>query len=632
MRGDSAREPWLSIPRTAAGARHASRGSVRGKWTLLLPPAACVAVGLILALAPALVFLGRTGSWGFLPNYDAQLYLQIAARAYFSAGQHAAVSARLAALYPRLLFTLPAVAARLAGWTAFAVNGIWRAWSGVALALGFYALFVLALRPRRAAAHWRAALLAAAVMAEPGPLWITWLLHGGWRPLLAGRLGIHPTLQPLWRIVDPAVSLPFLLAFLALWLAAAQRGARRPAWPWIAAAGGALGLLFYVYFYDWTAALVALALTAILARPQARNCAAIAAIGVAIGAAGAWHASSLHAHAAPGAMARLNVFVPVGRLALRAEHWGLVGILLVSALLFWIAHRRRPGGARTADAAPAPAPNTASPLVWPSVVGSLVAAAFLLSNSQFITGIEMQNNHWYRFLGHPLAVVLLLAAVEELVRRRMARAAWTAILIVIVIFGVYLRWRIGLRQTAAPPTASVAAFLAAAPPMAPGRTVAGSLEYADLAAVAYGARPLSGYSTLIDPGLDDRNWSARWALNAWLAGRPQRAGRRGIRRWLAQLFGPVRSGPAAADGPVMSAAQRARLGRLARHALRRIRHAPAAYLRRYHVRWLALAAGRNPPPVAGADWSIRGATGPWRVWRLRWRFVPAAAAPAVSPG
>ena len=632
MRGDRARGPLFSTSRAAVpGAQPAAASSGAGSktWRLLLPPAACITVGLLLALGPALVFMWRTGCWGFLPNYDAQLYLQIAARAYFSGAQHAAVSARLAALYPRLLFTLPAVAARLAGWSAFAINGIWRAWSGLALALGFYALFVMAGAPRRVATHWRAALLAAAVMAEPGPLWMKWLLHGGWRPLLAGRLGIHPTLQPLWRIVDPAVSLPFLLVFLALWLAAAQRSAQRLAWPWIAAAGGALGLLFYVYFYDWTAALAALAITALVARPQAKNCAAIAAIGIAIGAPGAWHASSLRSHAAAGAMARLNVFVPVGRLALRSEHWGLVAILLVSTLLFWIAHRRR--AARSAAEAPAPAPNAASELVWPAVVGPVAAAAFLLSNSQFVTGIEMQNNHWYRFLGHPLAVVLLLAAVESWVRRRMARAAWTAILIVIVIFGVYVRWRIGLRQTAAPPTASVPAFLAAAPAMAAGGTVAGSLAYADLAAVAYGARPLSGYSTLIDPGLDDRSWSARWALNAWLQGRPQRAGRRGIRRWLAQLFGPVRSGPAAADGPVMSAVQRARLGRLCRRALRRIRRAPAAYLRRYHVRWLALAAGRNPPTAPGAAWRFRGATGRWRVWRLRWISAPPAA-PRVNPG
>ena len=54
-----------------------------------------------------------------------------------------------------------------------------------------------------------------------------------------------------WRIITPGLSLAYLL--LHIWLVA--RACARPTPARLLASGAGLGLLFYVYFYYWTAAL-----------------------------------------------------------------------------------------------------------------------------------------------------------------------------------------------------------------------------------------------------------------------------------------------------------------------------------------------------------------------------------------
>jgi hypothetical protein len=565
------------------------------------PPLLTVALGLLLALIGPLRLFLATGSARFVSGFDDQLYLQVAARSYWPAHAHAAVSAALAALYPRLLMAPPAALARWFGLGPFAIGLLWRLWAGAAMAFFLWLLF-RELVPSGRNSAWTAALLAATVLAEPGPNWVKWLLHGGWRPAALLSLAGHPVLQPLWRVIDPAVTLPFLLLFLWLLL----RAIANPRWRNRLLAAAALALLFYVFFYYWTAALLALALAAAVDHRHIRDYAWIAGLGTLLGLPAVVRVLWLHARAAPSAWARLHAGIAVPRFALHPAHFGIVAILLVGWLL-----------ARAAARASPLSPAARAGL---TAVGAAAAAAFLLSNSQLVTGVEFQNDHWYRLLAHPLALLLLLAAVELALDAAAeskawgpaARRAWRAVLVAIVVFGLWARWGV-LRRPVPPPLANLVS-LAPAPGLAPGAVVAGSLDYADWAALANGARPLSGFTRVSDPSLTDAQVAARWALNAWLVQDPAAASPAGITRFLRRQFGPIPSGPSSEDSPVMDAAARARLGTLAAAAYRDVARAPLADLRRFRVAALALPPGALPRHIPGLIWRPLQAGPGWNLW------------------
>ncbi len=572
---------------TTSGSRLSGAGR---RWA---PPLGTVALGLLLALMGPLRLWLATGSARFVSGFDGQLYLQVAARSYWPADAHAAVSAALAALYPRLLMTPAAVLARGLGLSPFAVGLLWRIWAGAAMALLLWLLFREMLPPPRSG--WVAALLAAVVMAEPGPNWVKWLLHGGWRPAALHSLAGHPVLQPLWRVIDPAVTLPFLLLFLWLLL----RAVANPGWRRRLLAAAALALLFYVFFYYWTAALLALALAAALDRRRWRDYAWIAGLGALFGLPAVLRVLRLHARAPASAWARLHVGVAVPRFALHPAHFGIVAILFAGWLLALWSQRSRP--------------LSPAARVGLIAVGATAAAAFLLSNSQFVTGTEFQNDHWYRFLAHPMAMVLLLAAAASPKGRGSAlRRAWYALLLALVAFGLWARW--GVLRQPVPPALAPLVTLAPACGLAPGAVVAGALAYADWAAITNGARPLAGFTMVSDPSLTDAQVAARWALNAWLLQDPASATPAGITGFLRRQFGPIPSGPSSADSPVMDAAARARLGALAAAAYRALAAAPLPVLRRYRVAALALPPGAQPRLIPGLTWRPLPAGPGWNLW------------------
>src|SRR5207248_719987 len=102
---------------------------------------------------------------------------------------------------------------------------------------------------------WLALALAIVLLADAGAV-------AGWPLVKHAAMVVHvvregprspylnyaPILLPLWRLVTPALSAPFLLLHVGLLARARQRPT---AWR-LAASGAGFGLLFYVYFYFWT--------------------------------------------------------------------------------------------------------------------------------------------------------------------------------------------------------------------------------------------------------------------------------------------------------------------------------------------------------------------------------------------
>src|SRR5207248_3204022 len=79
-------------------------------------------------------------------------------------------------------------------------------------------------------------------------------------PLAESALTPNAASLPQWRILNPVLCWPWWLAFFAL----VARAVAAPTRWRVVAAGVACGLLFYVYFYLWTAAVAGLVLAAVV--------------------------------------------------------------------------------------------------------------------------------------------------------------------------------------------------------------------------------------------------------------------------------------------------------------------------------------------------------------------------------
>ena len=334
----------------------------------------------------------ETGRPDFVATDDDRYYLAIAGQAYFN---HPGTLADPVQVEPgpcifRPLPFLPAVwAAKLLDLGPLGITMMWRILGGATVGLGWFLLFSLRI-PR----PWVAASLSLILLSDPGLCQGIPLTRLVTRTLLISEanggilLGGH-WMHIEWRVINPATTMVYLIA--AMWAVAWARALPSPGR--IALAGLTFGLLFYVYFYYWTAfglgLLIALALDAGYRRVyfHAGWIGGLIGLPLVISDLLMNKGISLDFHQ------RCDRFVSIGRLVDLELPVEILGVLAVGGA--WVWFRRRD-------------------LIF---VWSLGAAALLLANEQIVTGLHLSNYHWMYVRGPALSFLMVQAAAEEFGRR-----------------------------------------------------------------------------------------------------------------------------------------------------------------------------------------------------------------------
>ena len=219
--------------------------------------------GLVLCLAPIAIWHLKTGIWA-LQQFEIEYYLQLAAQAYYNHRWFISdpLTEAGVTLYPWLQFVPAANLARSMDLSAFGIGVVWAIWASVAVSLTLYLVFWRFLR-----STWLSAGLTIFCISDrgfcrttPGVAHVKTLISALFLTSVPGSLNIPliPLLQ--WRILNPALDLPFL--FIQIVALSVARNSPTRLHLWLSAL--AFGILFYVYFYVWTLVFAALCLAMLL--------------------------------------------------------------------------------------------------------------------------------------------------------------------------------------------------------------------------------------------------------------------------------------------------------------------------------------------------------------------------------
>jgi hypothetical protein len=392
-----------------------------------------------------------------------------------------------------------------------------------------------------------------------------------------------------WRIIDPAVGMPFLLLQVLLVSAAVERVQSRSI---PVAAGLSTALLFYIWFYYWTAAVAALAVALVLDRAVRRTYTTILAIALAAGAPAIIEGLITKPLLDPQALHRVGVFAPVPRLAfLLLPQAGLLALFVTGV---WIWRKQTPDGL----------------YLW-----CLALAALALSNNHIILGLDLRAGHWRAIWG-PGFSILVFVMVAQMLRDniRLSRAAMTIVTAAIVLAevstGAVLRTieverGINARVVADVYRALVSQKRLNTPGLlSVGAVVAGDEEFCALASIVSGTIPLAGYAAFLSLGLNDQEWEAREALNGHLEGLSEQAFHKQAIH-LARGYGWGESA-----NPQKSLMVEAGMMR----EFRKMGNPYEVETEASGVRYVALQTGQPDPEYLKHGWTLVEAGPSWRVW------------------
>ena len=441
--------------------------------------------------------------WRWVGDQDELYYLAIAERSYHGEPGDPALEGcgrspyRAAPLWPGI-----AVASAV-GSGPWGVGLAWRVWGGATTGLLWFLVF----------RHWArssrilAASAAIFMLAELGALEfrpVVQLMIIAVKVMTGGDSALalfqsKPVIHPQWRIATPCLTLAFLLLHVWLMAKARDQGGRLR----IASAGLSLGLLFYVYFYYWTAAVCALGVAALMDCEHRRRYAAALAIGLAAGAWAIIGDYGLKQATSSDWLARTDKFLTIGRSA--ELHFPKPALFMAGLGLVATLRWRR-------DLAQ----------VW-----ALGGCGLFLMNHQMATGLQIENFHWKYVAGPMLEAFWLLwgiSLIDEWTGKRRTVAHGSAVAVAALSFAAGL----GLRHVEATRTRepheivqAIRAHSSMMESVTKRDMIAGDEILVDVACIASGFRPLSNYWTMLSPTIDDEEWERRIALNAVLRGTPR---------------------------------------------------------------------------------------------------------------
>lgn len=551
----------------------------------------CAVIGIMLSTLPHLLWWPKLGGPIWIADNDDLLYLAFGSQAYHNHPMHLGDPVRVTggiSKYPWVQFVPGIVIAKALALGPLGINLVWRIWAGLSIPLSWYLVIRhYVKRPLVASA------MTVFLMADIGLLTSHLLVKqmAVFSQLVAGQPGAlfetNPQIHVQWRIISPALSLAFLLIYL--WFLARAR--TRPTWSRITWSGLAFGLLFYAYFYFWTAAGLGLLLAMVLDAGHRRVYFHTSWIGGFIGVPSLASGVLLKQSTSSEWLLRHDLFLPISRFSeLLIPKLALV--LLVVGLV-WVWFRRKD-------------------LIY---LWALSASGLALANHQILTGLQLENFHWVYVWGPSLSLLFVLLIAEVVCDR----APWPRLSVwaLVAVCSLHLTAGVWMRAMEATKTRQPIEILAnyrryrdqrfgpQATGLAPNAVVAGEKGFVDLAVILENQRPLDHHSVVFSPSVDNAEWDARIALNGYLRGLNRLAFEGEQRAVLeAGVWGPW------ARDPVRRAEQL--VNRIASYDA--ILADPSAALKRFGVRYVALPTGQTSPAYLNTSWSRLEAGPSWQVW------------------
>jgi len=552
-------------------------GSSHLKWLFL-----CSFLGGLISALPNLISAAQFGSPVWIADNDEYTIASLSSQSYlrhiWRFSDPALPLGQGHSSYAWIVFAPGILMAKVLGTGPGPIMFLTRIWGGISLGAVWFLLVGEFSREQ-----WLTASCAICFLFDAGVLAIRPII----RPLLVsfallqgkGQELFGPQLHPEWRIMTPALNLGIALFYLFL----LQRARRNPIRSAICAAGAALGLLIWSFFYFWTACVLGLAISFLLDSEYRALYAKVGGLGFLIGSP-ALVASYLLKHSTSRDwLWRIDLFIPVPR-------FGPLGFSRLPTLLiiasFFIVWRRRRDLIN----------------LWAVSVSALV-----LQYSVFFTGIHMEGFHWQYLWAYTLAALVLLILIE-FVAHQDKRIRQAIILLAVLEFGVGISLRSveALRPQSFEFTAvyrSVQEQLSHYAPLREDAVIAGDEAFLDSAQILGPYLPLSDYVTQFSPSTTDRGLDERRALNAFLLGLPKSVFLEQQRFYFSIAQGRERRDLLMRNARLQSLAE----------TFDRVALDPASAIRTYGVQYLAARQHASFTPSVGPDWKLIQ-TGDWQIW------------------
>lgn len=459
----------------------------------MLRLAVSVLFGVVISAWPHFVQFAMNGHFVWIADTDElDLYLMTASQAFFN---HLLVlsdplfESVKPTVYPWIQLVPGIVATKLSGLGPMEIGFFWRIIAGATMGAGWYLLYAVALP-----GYWAPLIASIFTMSDAGIFYakpvLLHLTHVSNDQTLS-----HPTIQTLWRIISPGLSLAFLLIYFRE-LILARKSQR------VVRAGITLGLLFYVYFYYWTAALLGLGLCCLFDRQFKTTYLKIAAVGIAIGIPKIIGDFLIQKASAPDWAIRSDKFLPIGHFDELMISKGAVALFVVVAVFAWRVRQ------------------DLKPVLLSAVAG------FLLVNNQIVTGLQIENFHWLYFYGPALSFLAIVGfcclASYRVSSKQLLLATGTVFVLLISLSGLWLRqiecFHSKMPQQIAKARAEFLEQRTGSSALESNKVVAGDAWFVSFSSLGENLRPLSGYSAVLSPSLSIPEWHEREALNAFLEG------------------------------------------------------------------------------------------------------------------